>query len=204
MSAFDHPQASAASAAEVVSPGFAGDAVTRVPSVPPVFAQAAVVRPPSVPVVDHPRLGAELSLVLAADVEAPRSSESADLAIAFDAERMVAYHVALQLQCHASTLVPSLNRVLRDQFERASLSVVLNVAEGAGRHSLRQKRYHYGVARGSAMECAAMCDVLRARRLAPDGETRRARSLAVRCVQLLSKLELALAKRSGASQEAVA
>lgn len=112
-----------------------------------------------------------------------------------EAERIVAYQVALQLQCQASILVPVVNRVLRDQFERASLSVVLNTAEGCGRHSIRQKRYHFGVARGSAMECAAMCDVLKMRRLAPDVETSRTRRLAIRCVQLLTKLDASLAKR---------
>ena len=44
------------------------------------------------------------------------------------------------------------------------------------------------------MECAALCDVLRVRRLAPLVETTRAKRLAVRCVQMLSKLELALSK----------
>ena len=52
----------------------------------------------------------------------------------------------------------------------------------------RQRRYHFGVARGSAAECAALTDVLRLRRLTPASECFRARSLAVRCVQMLTKL----------------
>lgn len=137
-----------------------------------------------------------------ADVEVPTSwlpggsREEPDPANSFlmEAERMRVYQLALELQCHANTLVPSVNRVLRDQFERASLSVVLNSAEAFGRFSRRQKRYHVGVARGSAMECAAICDVLRVRRLAPDVECNRAKRLAVRCVQMLSKLEQALSR----------
>jgi len=43
--------------------------------------------------------------------------------------------------------VPAHLRVLHDQLERASLSAVLNVAEGAGRHSRRDKRRHYAIAR---------------------------------------------------------
>lgn len=111
-----------------------------------------------------------------------------------EAERMRVYQLALELQCHAHTLVPSVHRVVRDQFERASLSIVLNSAEAFGRFSRRQKRYHVGVARGSAMECAALCDVLRVRRLAPVADCLRAKRLAVRCVQMLSKLELALSR----------
>ena len=147
------------------------------------------------PVV-RPRPGAELALALAASARASLlSGHAEDAAIGcgneshvLDAEKLTVYHVALELQCMANTLVPSVNRVLRDQFERASLSVILNLAEGCGRVSRRQRRYHFGVARGSATECAALADVLRLRRLTPASECFRARALAVRCVQMLTKL----------------
>jgi four helix bundle protein len=135
-----------------------------------------------------PRLGEELALVLAAsEAEAHAAATAAETHV-LDAERLTVYRVALELQCMANTLVPSVNRVLRDQFERASLSIVLNLAEGTGRVSRRQRRYHFGVARGSATECAALTDVLRLRRLTPASECFRARSLAVRCVQMTTKL----------------
>ena len=38
---------------------------------------------------------------------------------------------------------------------------MLNIAEGAGRSQKGEKRHFYGIARGSAMECAAVCDILR-------------------------------------------
>lgn len=129
----------------------------------------------------RPRLGEDLALALA-----PSETAVSDEPVL--EERLRVYHVALELQCLANMLVPSVNRVLRDQFERASLSVILNLAEGCGRVSRRQKRHHYGVARGSATECAALTDVLRVRRLAPASDCYRARSLAIRCVQMLSKL----------------
>lgn len=110
-----------------------------------------------------------------------------------DAEKLTVYQVALELQCLASGLVPHQHRVLRDQLERASLSVVLNIAEGAGRHSRRDKRRFYTMARGSACECAAAVDVLRRRRLAPQGACDTGRSLALRVVQMLTKLDRALA-----------
>jgi four helix bundle protein len=98
----------------------------------------------------------------------------------------------LELHVLAAQLVPVQNRVLRDQLERASLSVVLNLAEGAGRRSIREKRRFYTIARGSATECAAAVDVLRLRRLAPVGACASARSLALRVVQMLTKLDAAL------------
>ena len=50
------------------------------------------------------------------------------------------------------------NAELRDQLDRASSSVVLNVAEGAGRTTTPDKRRFYLIARGSAYECAAIID----------------------------------------------
>jgi len=145
------------------------------------------------------RPGAELLAALSNavdDVDTPVETPS------LDAEKLRVYHVALELQCLANTLVPSVHRVLRDQFERASLSIVLNLAEGCGRVSRRQRRYHFGVARGSATECAAIADVLRLRRLSPPSDCFRARSLAVRCVQMTTKLVEAMGPsepRAGAS-----
>ena len=147
-------------------------------------ASAPAVSVPSV----RPRPGAELALALAASAAEDRAAGRDDESRVLDAEKLTVYHVALELQCMANTLVPSVNRVLRDQFERASLSVVLNLAEGCGRVSRRQRRYHFGIARGSATECAALTDVLRLRRLSPAPDCYRARSLAVRCVQMLTKL----------------
>ena len=109
-----------------------------------------------------------------------------------DAEKLLVYRLALDLQALCSTLVPPQQRVLQDQLERASLSVVLNIAEGAGRHSRKEKRRFYAIARGSSTETAAIIDVLRLRRLAPEGACSAARSLAVRVVQLLTKLGAAL------------
>jgi four helix bundle protein len=139
--------------------------------------------------------GAELAALLAAEAADPKVLE---------AEKLRVYHLALELHSLASTLVPTMNRVLRDQFERASLSVVLNIAEGAGRHSRRQKRYHYAVARGSATECAAISDILRLRRLASAMQCERLRGLATLAVRMLTKLDAALAAPSSTSAQRVA
>jgi len=49
-----------------------------------------------------------------------------------DAERLDVYGVALAFQSHASVLALRADAIVRDQLRRASLSVVLNIAEGAG------------------------------------------------------------------------
>jgi four helix bundle protein len=141
---------------------------------------APAAQPPAVHVF---RSGAEPSPAGAVPESAPT----------LDAEKLVVYQIALQLQAVGSGLVPAQQRVLHDQMERASLSVVLTIAEGAGRRSRKDKRRFYAMARGSACECAAAVDVLRHRRLAPEGACATARSLALRVIQMLTKLDRALA-----------
>jgi four helix bundle protein len=109
-----------------------------------------------------------------------------------DANKLHVYQVALELHALCSTLVGPLNRIVRDQLERASLSVVLNTAEAGGRHSRREKARYYGIARGSSTEVAALFDVLAMRHLAPPSAIRTGRRLAIRVVQMLTRMDQAL------------
>jgi len=117
------------------------------------------------------------------------ASDSAPL---LDAERLIVYGVALEFQLLASALALRADAIVRDQLRRASLSIVLNIAEGAGQRSRAQKRHLYSIARGSAMESAAILEVLRGHSVASHVEWRRARALVVRVVQMLTKLDQAL------------
>src|SRR5437763_13866257 len=100
-----------------------------------------------------------------------------DSAPLLDAERLHVYAVALEFQSLASAIALRTDAVVRDQLRRASLSCVLNIAEGVGRRSRAQKRHFYSIARGSAMECAAIIDVLRVRGVVDASEFRPARAL---------------------------
>lgn len=106
-----------------------------------------------------------------------------------DANRLHVYAVALELHALCATLVASLNRIVRDQLERASLSVVLNIAEAGGRRSRRDKARYYMIARGSATEVAALLDVLALRRLASPASIVTGRRLAIRVVQMLTRMD---------------
>lgn len=106
-----------------------------------------------------------------------------------DAEKLDAYRVALEFQALAAQLVPKRGYAeLRDQLDRASISIVLNIAEGCGRRSPADKGRFYSMARGSATECAAILDLLGARGLVDDRLRKRARALLVRTVQMLTRL----------------
>jgi four helix bundle protein len=106
-----------------------------------------------------------------------------------DAEKLDVYRVALEFRAIAGRLVPKRGYAeLRDQLDRASISIVLNIAEGCGRRSPADKGRFYSMARGSATECAAVIDLLRARGLVDERLQSRARALLVRVVQMLSQL----------------
>jgi four helix bundle protein len=110
-----------------------------------------------------------------------------------DASRLHCYQVALELHSLSATLVASFStRIVKDQLERASLSVVLNIAEGGGRRARRDKARFYTIARGSATEVAALMDVLERRHLAPVAAIRNGRRLAIRVIQMLTKVDAKL------------
>jgi four helix bundle protein len=107
---------------------------------------------------------------------------------ALDPQRLEVYTVALDFHARTTGLVPKHGQAhLRDQLARASLSIVLNIAEGAGRFSWPDKGRLYTIARGSACECGAILDVIESLS-ASAAECREARSLLVRIVQMLTKL----------------
>jgi four helix bundle protein len=54
----------------------------------------------------------------------------------------------------------NIDLVLRNQLKRASISSVINIAEGAGRFSKADKRNFYIISRGSIYECVSLLDIL--------------------------------------------
>ncbi|MFH0946269.1 MAG: four helix bundle protein [Planctomycetota bacterium] len=52
------------------------------------------------------------------------------------------------------------HRAAREQWLRASQSIPLNIAEGNGKTAAPDRRRYFEIARGSALECAAIQDVL--------------------------------------------
>jgi len=75
---------------------------------------------------------------------------------------------------------------LRDQLQRASESILLNLAEGSGkkRGSLDRKRFNRTAA-ASGTECAAAWEIIRIRGIASESVTARARRLIKSIVSML-------------------
>jgi four helix bundle protein len=108
-----------------------------------------------------------------------------------DHEQLDVYQVALEFLVFANDVVERLPRGrshLADQLTRAWTSIVLNLAEGAGKHSKPDKRRYYLTSRGSATESAALLDVCLRLRLLDESEHRTGKERLVRVVSMLIKL----------------
>ena len=108
-----------------------------------------------------------------------------------DHEQLDVYQVALEFVVFANEVIERLPRGrshLADQLTRASTSVVLNLAEGAGKHSKPDKRRFYLTARGSATESAALLDVCLRLRLLEEASHQAGKERLVRIVSMLIKL----------------
>jgi len=112
-----------------------------------------------------------------------------------DHERLDVYLVALDFVVFANEVIERLPRGrshLADQLTRASTSIVLNLAEGAGKLSKPDKRRYYLTARGSATESAALLDVCLRLKLVGEAEHRAGKERIVRIVSMLIKLAMSL------------
>ena len=80
---------------------------------------------------------------------------------------------------------------LRDQIERAASSALLNLAEGCGRRARRDRLHFFAMAQGSAAECAAAVDLLRATGRVSLADAVRAKHKLARVIQMLVGLRRA-------------
>src|SRR6266850_3547266 len=105
----------------------------------------------------------------------------------FDHEKLDVYREAIAFCAWTGDLLNSISAkaAAKDQLDRASTSIPLNIAEGNGKFSAKDRARFLEIARGSALECAAALDVLVARKLAVLGQIESAKENLVRIVQML-------------------
>lgn len=84
--------------------------------------------------------------------------------------------------------IPRGNAAAVDQLRRAALSIPLNIAEAAGRTGSADAARSFAIARGSAMECAAILDALQLLEVVSAEHYRRSAGLLERLVAMLTKL----------------
>ena len=84
----------------------------------------------------------------------------------FHHEKLIVYQRALEFAAWSQMLIDSLAKktTTRDHLERAGDSIALNIAEGNGKFSLKDRARFFQIAHGSALESAACLDLFVARR----------------------------------------
>jgi four helix bundle protein len=112
----------------------------------------------------------------------------------FDHEKLEVYRLELEFLAWVTVLLDELTGSgkrlgeILDQLDRASLSALLNTAEGNGKRQRRVRAKFFDDARGSATECAACLDGLVAKRTCGQERVTEGKALLLRIVSMLSKL----------------
>ena len=109
----------------------------------------------------------------------------------FSHEKLHVYQTALHFVVLADDVASTASRgrgYLADQLRRAATSIPLNIAEGAGEFSRRDKARFYRIARRSAAECAAILDVCRHLNLAAEHNITNGKELLNRIAAMLTRL----------------
>jgi four helix bundle protein len=108
-----------------------------------------------------------------------------------DYEKLDVYRCAIDFLRIAFAIIAGLPRghaPLADQLRRAGMSIPLNIAEGAGKVAAVDRAHFHAIARGSAMECGAVLDVVRLLGVVDDELITTGKELLVRIVSMLSKM----------------
>jgi len=112
-----------------------------------------------------------------------------------DHEKLDVYRVLLEFVAWVSELLETVGtdgraqvREVRDQLQRASVSALLNTAEGNGKRQQRARARFFDDARGSSAECAACLDALVAMKCCESQSIDKGKEMLVRSISMLTKL----------------
>jgi four helix bundle protein len=113
----------------------------------------------------------------------------------FDHERLDVYQLQLKFISWTTQLIVEIKdetgattRDVRDQLDRASLSGLLNTAEGNGKRQRQVRARYFDDARGSTAECAACLDALVAKGLCTAERVHDGKLMLARIGQMLTRL----------------
>jgi four helix bundle protein len=124
----------------------------------------------------------------------PKTSEP-NARATFDHEKLDVYNLELKFIGWVTPLLEEVSRTaagktseVRDQLDRASLSALLNTAEGNGKRQRQGRAKFFDDARGSATECAACLDALIAKGASREERVAEGKKMLLRIVSMLCGL----------------
>jgi four helix bundle protein len=110
--------------------------------------------------------------------------------MSFHHEKLTVYQRALEFAAWSQQLIESVTKKTstRDHLERSGDSIALNIAEGNGKFSQKDRARFFQIAHGSALESAACLDLLTARRCCPADAIVRGKAILEEIVKMLFKM----------------
>jgi four helix bundle protein len=108
----------------------------------------------------------------------------------FHHEKLTVYKRALEFAAWSQDLIESVSKKTstRDHLERSGDSIALNIAEGNGKFSQKDRARFLQIAHGSALESAACLDLLVARRCCADDAIKKGKATLEEIVRMLFKM----------------
>lgn len=105
----------------------------------------------------------------------------------FDHEKLDVYQFSLSFYEWSEEVIERVpkSHTLHDQLDRARTSIVLNIPEGNGKFTSRDRCRFFDNARGSALECAACLDMMRIKKFVNEEETDAGKEQLRRVVSML-------------------
>ncbi len=118
--------------------------------------------------------------------------------MAFAFEKLIVYQKGVDFADKITELTSDFPRgfyFLADQLNRASLSISANIAEGNGRFTKPDRKYFFGIARGSVQECIPLLELAIRRKLIEPNIHQSLRNDLEEIAKMLSGLIKGLEKR---------
>ena len=105
----------------------------------------------------------------------------------FDHENLRVYTEAINFVSWVNIFLDRIPKrfAIYNQMDRASTSIVLNIAEGNGKFTAPDRCKHFDIARGSSLECAACLDIAISKGLATIEETSTGKEMLLSIVSML-------------------
>src|SRR5437762_7345635 len=123
--------------------------------------------------------------------------------IYFDHEKLDVYQEAIAFCGWVGEFLTAISAkaAAKDQLDRASTIIPLNIAEGNGKFSVKDRARFLEMARGSALECAACLDVLVARKLVTAEQVTNTKADLARIVRMMIGLLKQFSERADVLKE---
>lgn len=105
----------------------------------------------------------------------------------FDHAKLTVYQHSIKFVVWVTDLLDTVPKsiAVHDQLDRASTSVPLNIAEGNGKSTPKDRCKFFDTARGSALECAACLDVQLAKKKINSETAENGKALLIEIVSML-------------------